>query len=418
MAKFIVEGGNSLNGEVQIAPAKNACLPIIASTIAFNGSFLIKNAPNISDVCDMSSIINCLGGESKNDAFGLEINTFRINEYKCEKSLCSRIRASFFTVGALLSRFKRAVLPLPGGCKIGNRPIDVHIDVLNQLGVRCDFDNDCVCFNGNNMKSGKVRFRYPSVGATVNAICASIFLKGETILINVAKEPEIVDLCNFLIKCGCKIKGQGNSEIIVQGITPPIFVSVEHTPILDRIEAGTFMCACAVCKGDIVFKYDDYATISKITEKLTKSGANCSYKGNKMRITCKKRLKATSVTANVYPAFPTDMQSIICAVCAYSSGKSTIYDKVFSERFEFVKQLEKMGAKAIFKHGGVQIYGVKRLKGGQVYATDLRAGAGLIIAGLDADGVTQIEDAQIIMRGYENIHKKLNEMGANIRLIP
>ncbi len=405
-----------MTGKVNVSPAKNACLPILASAVLFDGEFLLKKAPKITDVMVMAQIIEFLGGDYLFCEEGLKISTKNIFKWECEGTLCKKARASFFIVGALLSRFKRAIMPFPGGCNIGSRPIDIHIDVLRQFGAKVTFENEKVFFSGENMRSNKVRLSYPSVGATVNAICAAVFLNGESVIGNVAREPEIIDLCNFLLKCGCKIEGVGGKTLKIKGVNPPKRVSVEYLPIRDRIEAGTFMCMTAITGGDIIFSYENFAHLKQITDKLRRMRVEIAYKNGEMRITSNGILKGCSAVADVYPSFPTDMQSIYCAVCAFAKGKSRVKDKVFQDRFEFIKELKKMGADVTLGKEGVIIRG-SDLVGSKVFAPDLRAGAALVCAGLGARGSTVIENADIISRGYENIQKKITSIGGKISLI-
>lgn len=416
MQKLIVSGGNKLVGRVNIAPAKNACLPIIASLIGVDGLILLKKAPKIADVLVMAQIIECLGGSYKYLKEGLLLNTQNISVYEADCSICKKARASFFIVGALLARFKKAVVPLPGGCNIGSRPIDIHIDVMRQLGVTAEFMGDSVVFNGKNAKSGKVLLSYPSVGASVNAICLSAFLRGESTISNVAREPEVVDLCNFLNKCGCKIRGIGSSNLEITGVSPLPKINMEYLPIKDRIEAGSYMCMTAITGGSLCFKYDRFEHIRKIVEALKRIGIKVDYKSNELRLYSQKRLKSFNLVADVYPAFPTDMQSLFCSLATVANGKSIIEDKVFKSRFDLCNQLAKMGAKIQIEEGKATINGCKTLKGAKVLASDLRAGAALITAGLVAEGITEISNAELIDRGYENIVGKLNKLGAEIKV--
>ncbi len=405
-----------MTGKVNISPAKNACLPIIASATLFDGEFLLKKAPKITDVVVMAQIVEFLGGDYLFCEEGLKISTKNIFKWECDGILCKKARASFFIVGALLSRFKHAIIPFPGGCNIGSRPIDIHIDVLRQFGAEVTFEKERVLFYGGNMRSNQVKLSYPSVGATVNAICSAVFLNGESSIGNAAREPEIVDLCNFLIECGCKIDGVGKKNLTIKGVNPPKNVSVDYLPIKDRIEAGTFMCMTAITGGDIIFSYEHFAHLKEITAKLRRMGVAVAYKNGEMRITSDGMLKGVSAVADVYPRFPTDMQSIYCAVCAFANGKSRVKDKVFQNRFEFIKELKKMGADVTLEKEGVTIRG-NDLVGSKVFAPDLRAGAALVCAGLGAKGVTVIENADIVSRGYENIHKKITSIGGKISFI-
>ncbi len=416
MQKLIVSGGNKLVGRVDIAPAKNACLPIIASLIGVDGVILLKDAPKITDVLVMAQIIECLGGSYKYVKEGLLLNTQNISVHEADCFICKKARASFFIVGALLARFKKAVVPLPGGCNIGSRPVDIHIDVMEQLGVTAEFWGDRVTFNGKNAKSGKVFLSYPSVGASVNAICLSAFLRGESTISNVAREPEIVDLCNFLNKCGCKIRGIGSSDLEITGVLPMPKINMEYLPIKDRIEAGSYMCMTAITGGSLCFKYDRFEHIRKTAEKLNQMGTKVDFKNNELILRSQKRLQSFNLVADVYPAFPTDMQSLFCSLASVAKGESVIEDRVFKSRFDLCNQLVKMGAKIQIKDGKAIINGCETLKGASVLASDLRAGAALITVGLVAEGVTEICNAEFIDRGYEDIVGKLNKLGGEIKV--
>lgn len=417
MSKFIVKGGNKLVGKVQISPAKNSCLPIIASSIMFNGDFLIKKAPNISDLTVMAKLIENLGGSYRFCSEGLFFSTKSIEKFECDKLICKKARASFFTVGSLLSKFKRAILPLPGGCDIGERPVDIHINALGQIGVEVRAEGENLVFDGKNMRGGKIKLSYPSVGATVNCICALAFLKGESEIVNCAKEPEIVDLCNFLNYCGCKISGMGSAKITIEGISKHDCGLIEYLPIEDRIEAGTFTCMTAVSGGDVIFEFANFSHLRAVFKKLCRCGVECAYKNGEVRVSSNGKLKSNNLVADVFPSFPTDLQSLYCSVCAIANGKSIVKDNVFKGRFQFLKQLEKMGAKVVFKDNCVEIIGQKELHGALVTGCDLRSGAALISAGLCAKGVTVIENGDVIKRGYDGIDKKLSQLGANITLI-
>ena len=417
MEQYLINGGNKLFGEVQISPAKNACLPIIASSIMFNGKIALNNAPKILDVAVMAEIIKDLGGEFNFNGKNLLLKTSNITSYHPSKEICTRARASFFIVGALLSRFKRAVVPLPGGCNLGIRPVDVHIDALNQLGVKCELASDFITFDASNIKSGKVYLRYPSVGATVNAICACAGLTGESYIFNCAKEPEIVDLCNFLVKCGAKIEGMGSSSIKIQGQKDYNEVNLSYLPIQDRIEAGTFLFATALTGGEILFKYDEICHICSVVKLIEQMGAKVFYERGILRLVSNKNLVAIRGVADVFPAFPTDLQSQLCAICSYAKGESVITDMVFKNRFAFVKQLKEFGVKAKVNESTAYINGCNDNKPCVASALDLRAGAGLVLYALGANGQSKIGSIDIIRRGYECFDEKLKILGADIRCI-
>lgn len=418
MQKLIIEGGNKLYGDLNISSAKNACLPIISACVLIDGIVTVKACPIIKDVVVMAEIIRDLGGDYKFANGDLRIDCRNLNKFEGDSNIFKRVRASFFTAGSILSRFGRAIIPLPGGCDLGLRPVDIHLDVFRQLGAECIVDNKRVFLNGENIKSGKVRLRYPSVGATVNAINASVCLNGETIIENCAKEPEIIDLCNFLNLCGFDIIGAGTQVIIVRGISlDKIKNRVLYRPILDRIEAGTFMIGVCACGGEIRFGYDDVKPLNRLCEILKSSGAFIEYSNENVYVKSVGRLQKMNVIADVYPEFSTDLQPQICALACICEGESDIFDNVFRERFKYVEQLSLMGAKIRQNGSGVNVCGVRNLYGADVTACDLRSGAALAIAALSAKGKTVISNSEVIDRGYENFEIKLSKLGAKITSI-
>lgn len=414
MGKFVINGGKMLQGTVDVSPAKNACLPLIASAILFSGQILFENAPNITDVLIMAQIIENLGGSYRFVEQGLILDTCKIDNYEADCEICKKARASFFIAGALLSRFKKAIVPLPGGCNIGDRPVDIHISVLKQLGASIIMGEKCVYFDGENMRASNVNLSYPSVGATVNAITASVFLPGETYIYNAAKEPEIVNMCNFLNLCGCRISGAGGAVICIKGVNKLRAGKIKFLPIKDRIEAGTFMCMVGACGGEIIFKYDTFASIYALSKKLIECGVKVEYLNGYVKVLANKRVRGASVIADVYPMFPTDLQSIYCAFCATAFGESIVEDRVFKKRFEFINELKKMGANIEVEDNKAIIKGVEKLCAATVYATDLRAGAGLVLAGLCTEGQTIVLNGEVVKRGYANLEQKLSALGASI----
>lgn len=418
MRKLIIEGGNKLYGKVQISPAKNACLPIISSCLLFNGKIVLSPCPFIKDVVVMAEIIKDLGGSYRFENGNLFLNCENVKKSEGDCKTFKKARASFFTAGAILSRFNTATVPLPGGCDIGERPVDIHIDVFKQLGIKCSVNENCVFLDGANKKSGRVNLRFPSVGATVNAINASVFLKGETVIYNCAKEPEIYDLCNFLNACGCNVKGGGSSVITVTGVKP-ITLNNEmfFSPMYDRIETGTFMLAVCACGGELQFDLGDLKPIGALLEILKNMGAKIICDNGKIIISSKKNLNCVNAVADVYPLFPTDLQPQLCALQCISKGQSFMSDKVFPNRFNYTEQLTLLGANIKQTNGGIKITGVKNLTCGTVNACDLRGGAALAIGALSCSGKSIINSAEIIQRGYENFDKKLCLLGAFVKYV-
>lgn len=414
MESFIIEGGNKIFGKVNIAPAKNACLPIIASSLAFPTKIFLKKAPRIKDVCAMADIVKSLGGSYTFDDSGLTLENENINSFVGDKQIYGSVRASLFSAGALLSRFKKAVIPFPGGCNIGSRPVDIHIDALKALGANVRCLKDVLEIDGANMRCGYVKLCFPSVGATVNAISAAIFLNGETVVSNAAKEPEIIDLCNFLNTLGCKVYGGGTSVVRIQGIKRDSFDKISYKPIFDRIEAGTFMLCCLSLGGELSFEAECFKPIESFSKICAECGAETGFSNGTFFMRMRKKPLSVNCIADVYPAFPTDLQPQLVAALIKGKGRSYVYDKVFPERFSYLKELSKFGAKTDLLNGGVKIYGVKKLKGANVVVPDLRAGAALCIAALSAEGLSVIERADVIRRGYMNFDEKLRMLGCKI----
>lgn len=414
MAKFIIEGGKRLNGEIEISVAKNACLPIIACSVLFPYRITLFSAPKIIDVSVMAQIIEDLGGQYQFNEQGLYLDCRTIKKIHPSSDICVKARASFFTVGALLGRFKKAIMCYPGGCSIGIRPVDIHLDCLKALGVKIVKQGSNLYFDGSNMHAGYIKMRYPSVGATVNAIGAAVSLKGETVIANAATEPEIYDLCSFLNKCGCKIRGGGNKVIVIEGCDKFDEKVIEYKPMYDRIEAGTFMLACLSCGGEISFFVDCYKPIESICSLIKKCGSNCYYQNGVLHMQVNKRIKAVNAIADVFPLFPTDLQPQYVAAMSVAKGKSVVEDRVFPNRFAYVESLNKMGANVVIENKSATVNGVSVLKGAVVSVPDLRGGAALVIAALSAEGISVVERVNIIQRGYEGFDKKLRKLGAVI----
>lgn len=416
MEEYIIGGGRKLYGNIEISPAKNSCLSIMAACVMLSGEIFLKDAPKISDISVMAEIIEDLGGKCEFSDGGVRILPATIKEYAPEPKICKKARASFFTAGALLSRFKRAIMPLPGGCDIGKRPVDIHISAMEQLGTTCEYIDDFVVFNGKKMKSGIVRLSYPSVGATVNTILASVFLKGETLIENAAKEPEISDLCGFLRTCGCNIIGDGKSIIRIVGCEKNECRPIIYRPIPDRIEAGTYMAAVSACGGELAFNFEPVKIIGSIAEKLMHGGVKIYFSDGKVRLYADKTFRNSNLVADVYPKFPTDMQPQYAALSITGRGTSVISDRVFKSRFSYAEQLKKSGADIKIEKEKIRIKGGKKIFGTEFSVGDLRGGAAMVIAALAAEGKSIVTNAEILRRGYCNMAEKLSSLGADIRV--
>lgn len=362
----------------------------------------------------MAEIIADLGGRFLFDNDGLRLSTKGVDGFIGNDRIYGKVRASLFTAGALLSRFKKAYIPYPGGCNIGNRPIDIHIDGLKSLGVKADCSEDGVYFDGRDMHAANVKLRYPSVGATVNILCAALCLEGETVIDGVACEPEIADLCRFLSLCGYRVKNNGR-RIYVNGNSETVKSDIEYKPICDRIEAGTFMFACLACGGEVELEYDCINSVKSAIDIVNKAGAESYFHNGSIIVKADKRPKAVKAVADYFPAFPTDLQPQLAAAACVADGRSVIVDKVFPGRFCYSEMLDKFGAKTKACDGKIIIEGVKSLTSANVQATDLRGGAALCIAALSANGKSVIDRSDTISRGYENLCGKINEIGGCAR---
>ena len=413
--KFIIVGGNELQGEVAVQTSKNAVLPMLAGSILCDKPLLIKNVPNILDVHNMFGILRDLGVrvDYDNDCY---IDASDITNTTLNQDLCKTLRSSIFLLGPLLARFKHAVISYPGGCDIGNRPIDLHLSGLQKLGVKIINHHSQICCDGRNMKSGVVQLDFPSVGATENLMMSAVFLNGTTKLINVAKEPEVVDLQNFLNSMGACISGAGTAEITINGVKN--LHSTQYIPIDDRIVAGTLMIATAITGGKVKLKHTNFKNNQSLIAKLSSVGCQIDIKSGNIYLTSKGRLNSVDlIDTQVYPGFPTDMQAQMMSLQAVSKGVSIICENVFENRYKHAKELIKMGADIILRDRVAVVKGVEELTGAPVDATDLRAGAGLVLAGLKAKGYTTVNNVYHIDRGYENFEQILRDLGAEIKRV-
>ena len=413
--EILIVGGNTLNGIVHNQTSKNAVLPIIAGSILNDNKVVIKNVPNLLDVDNMIKILEDLGAKVIKDNKDLVIDNSNINKFRIDETLTRSLRSSIFILGPMLARFKKVVVSYPGGCEIGVRPIDLHLKGLKELGVAIEERNGLIICNGKNMHSGVVNLDFPSVGATENLIMSSVFLKGKTTILNAAKEPEIVDLQNFLNKMGCKVSGAGSQEITIEGVEK--LKCTEYTPQGDRITAGTYLIAGAMCGGHIKVDNVNTQDLISLTNKLEKAGCELKLEDNSIELVGGGTLEAIDkIETHVHPGFPTDLQAQIMAMQTVSNGVSIIIENLYENRFRHVNELIKMGADITTKDRVAVIRGVRCLKGASVMATDLRGGASLVLAGLKAEGYTTIHNIHHILRGYENFDSVLSSLGANIMI--
>lgn len=416
METLYIEGGRELNGEIEVSTAKNSMLPILAASLLCSGSIVLHKVTKFSDVINMTKILKSLGCELNFEGEDLIIDASTASNYIISDEFSKKIRSSIFLLGSLLTRFKKAKVAYPGGCDIGNRPIDLHIKGLKNLNVKIEERHGYILCDGKDMRAGEVHLDFPSVGATENLIMASVGLKGKTIIYNAAREPEIEDLQNFINSIGGKVYGAGTSTIMIEGVDR--LHGSEYTPMQDRIIAGTYMIACAMCGGHINLKNYDKKYNHALIQKLKQSGTIVKENYANIEIISKSRPESISlIDTQPYPGFPTDLQNQILVMQTISNGTSVIVENLFENRFKICGELNKMGADITIKDRMAIIKGVNTLYGAKVTASDLRGGAGLVLAGLVAKGYTTIEDIYHIDRGYMSIEEDFCKLNAEIRRI-
>ncbi len=416
MDSFYIKGGTSLNGEVKIPSAKNAILPILACSIMCNGVVQLNKCAMYSDVGYMVKILTDLGAKCELQNDTLIIDASVADKFSIPEEYTKKIRSSIFMLGPLVARFKKAKVAYPGGCNIGTRPIDLHIKGLESLNVKIEERHGYIYCDASNLSCGEVHLDFPSVGATENVMMAALLAKGTTVIYNAAKEPEIEDLQNFINAMGGKVSGAGTSTIVITGVES--LHGVTYTPISDRIITGTYLIACAAAGGKVTLLDTNHSFNTALISKLKQTGCNIKLKNDKITIEVGHRLKSVpKIETLPYPGFPTDLQSQMLTLQTVCRGTSVIIENLFETRFKIYTELAKMGANIIVKDRMAFVNGVKTLYGANVTAPDLRSGAGLVIAGICAQGYTTINDVYHIDRGYLNIENDLNCLGANIERI-
>ncbi len=416
MEKYIINGNNPLRGSVDISGAKNAAVAIVVGTIMADEPCILENVPDISDTSSCIRILYEMGATIKTiDKNTYEIDTRGIKEPVVPYELARLMRASCYFMGTLLGRFKKAKVSMPGGCDLGDRPIDQHLKAFKALGATDIIEHGMVEIHANELIGSQIYFDLITVGATINAMFAAVKAKGLTIIENAAKEPHIVDLANFLNSMGADIMGAGTDVIKIRGVEK--LHGTTYAIIPDQIEAGTFMVAAAATKGDVLIKNVIPKHLESITNKLRKVGATVEEFDDAIRVIGTDNLERTSVKTMPHPGFPTDMQPQFSVLLTMAKGTSLVTDDIFDNRFRYVAELRRMGADISVDGKVAVIEGVGQLTGAPVKATDLRAGAALVIAGLSADGITEIEDIHHIERGYENLEEKFRKIGADIKRI-
>ncbi len=416
LGRFVIEGGRRLKGEVNINGSKNAALAIIPATLLASGPCVLSNLPNISDVDLSFEILRKMGATVNRQGKHVAIiDATSINSTEVPFNLAMKMRASYYYLGALLSKFNEANVAMPGGCNFGVRPINLHLNGFKSLGAEYRVDRGIIRLKAKHLQGTKIYFDVVSVGATINILLASVMAQGVTIIENAAKEPHIVDLANFLNSIGACIVGAGTNVIKIKGVSK--LKSSNYTIIPDPIEAGSYMAMAAITKGDVVIKDITIKHLESIINKMESIGVHITRYDNSLRVCCADALKKADVTSQAYPGFPTDMQPQITALLTSAKGTSIVTEGIWNNRFQYVGELCRMGAVITVDGKVAVVEGGKRLTAAPVVACDLRAGAALVIAALGAKGITEIENTSYIERGYEDIVGKLTGLGAYIRKV-
>ena len=414
--QYIIKGGVPLRGEVTIGGAKNAALGILAAAIMTDETVLIDNLPDVNDINVLLTAIEGIGATvNRLSPHAVEINGSTIGAVTIDYDSIRKIRASYYLLGALLGKYQKAKVALPGGCEIGSRPIDQHLKGFRALGATVNIEHGMIDTFAENLVGNHIFLDVVSVGATINIMLAACMADGKTVLENAAKEPHIVDVANFLNSMGANIKGAGTDKIRITGVSK--LHASEYSIIPDQIEAGTFMVAAAATRGDVLIKNVIPKHLEAITGKLTEIGALVEEFDDAVRVSATGRLSHTQVKTSPYPGFPTDMQPQMAVVLTMANGSSTVTESIFENRFKYVDELNRMGARIKVEGNTALIMGVNGLTGAPVCAPDLRAGAALVIAGLAAEGFTTVEDIVYIKRGYEHFSDKLRGLGATIEKV-
>ncbi len=416
MEQYVIKGGNPLVGEVEIAGAKNAALAILAAAIMTDETILIENMPNVRDTNVLLEAIQEIGATVERVSKScVKVNGSTIQALSVDYEFIKKIRASYYLLGALLGKYKHAEVPLPGGCNIGSRPIDQHLKGFRALGASVEIRHGAIVTQAEELKGSHIFLDVVSVGATINIMMAASLANGRTIIENAAREPHVVDVANFLNSMGANIKGAGTDVIRIKGVEK--LHKTEYSIIPDQIEAGTFMFAAAATRGDVLVRNVIPKHLEATTAKLEEIGCEVEEFDDAVRVMANRSLKRTHVKTLPYPGYPTDMQPQIAVTLAMAQGTSIVTESIFENRFKYVDELSRMGANIKVQGNTAIIDGVSSLAGARVCASDLRAGAALVIAGLAAEGITIIDDIVYIQRGYEDFEVKLRSLGAEIEKV-
>ena len=414
MLSYIIKGGNKLNGRVKAAGSKNAALPIIATAILNKEPVTLYNIPNIEDTKITLEILKILGCKIVRNSDKITICSANMNKTSIPKDLMHKLRSTVVLAGAIIGRFKEATFAYPGGCNIGARPIDLHLDSFKKLGIAIEEKEDYIHCKCKEIVGRRIKLKFPSVGATENIILASIYAKGATHITNAAKEPEIKDLAKCLNSMGAKVYGAGTSEITIFGVKK--LHKTEYKIMSDRIETGTILAAVAGVGGSVTVENTNPENLLTVLYSFKEMGCKISIRKDKISLKAPEKLKHIDISTEPYPGFPTDMQPIMGSILIKAEGKSTITENIFENRFKYAEELVRMGANIIQNDKKLEIIGVEKLEGKDVMSKDLRGGAALVIAGLMSEEITKVENIEYILRGYENLDTKLKSLGANIEI--
>ena len=416
MDKYIIDGGEKLYGKVEIQSAKNTVLPLLAASVLTDEQVKIRGVPTIIDVENMLRILSEVGCEIKRQKDCAVIDSSNAVSHEIPPRLTKELRSSVFMLGSVLTRFRKAKISYPGGCDIGLRPIDLHLSGLKRLGVEITEEGGYIECKANKLVGAEILLDFPSVGATENIILAAVKAEGRTVIRNAAKEPEIVDLQNFLNAMGARVRGAGGGTVVIEGVKR--LHGVEYTPMKDRIEAGTYLIAAASCGGEIETEGVFSENIAALLHKLRENGCKIHTKNDKIILRSDGRLKSVDLVETMpFPGFPTDMQAQYSALCTTASGTTLVVENLFETRYKYAAELKRMGADITVRDRTAVIRGVEKLHGARVTASDLRGGAALVVAALKAEGKSEIIDVSHIDRGYSDFEYKLKKLGGKIRRI-
>ncbi len=413
--KFIIHGGVKLRGNVTVSGAKNAAIALMPATLLASGKYTFHNIPELRDITTMSRLLQMIGVDVEQRDHLLHLNTFRVNKFEAPYEQVKKMRASIYVLGPLIARYGYAKVSLPGGCAWGPRPVNLHIEGIRKLGAGVEIENGYIIARAKRLKGAKIAFDVSSVGATGNVMMAAVLAKGTTTIENAAMEPEIVALAHFLMKMGARIDGMGTKRLEIEGVDA--LHPVDETMIPDRIEAGTFLIASALTGGAIKIESCKPAHLTAILAKLEEEGSRIEVGDTWVRIKSSRVVRPVDATTATYPGFPTDLQAQWITLMSVARGSSVVTDTIYYDRFKHVPELMRLGADIELQKNAAIVKGVKKLTGAKVMSTDLRASASLVLAGLIAEGKTEVLRVYHLDRGYERIERKLQALGANIRRV-